>query len=92
MPNTNELACKIMHKLESRGLVKPGTLRVIIDIDTINGLQQHSFSKNEGPAAKGIADGVFALLDKYVPSKAPKSAPKPPPAPENETTTRGKKA
>ncbi len=78
MPNTNELACKMMHKLQARGLVKPGTFRVIIDIDTVNGLQQHSFSKEEGPKAKGIIDGVYALLTKYAPPKAPKNAPKPP--------------
>ncbi len=80
MPNTNELACKILRKLETRGLVKPGTFRVIIDIDKIDGLQQHSFSKDEGPKAKGIIDGVYALLAKYAPPKAPKSAPKTPPS------------
>ena len=73
MPKDNELACKIMRKLQNRGLVKPGTTRVIVDIDIINGLQQHSFSKDEGQAAKDLIDGVYFLINKYAPPQPPKA-------------------
>lgn len=71
----DELAKKLMHKLERRNLVQPGTLRVVIDIDLNKGVQTHAITENSGHAAKELIDGVYVLLAKY--QAAPPSTVKP---------------
>lgn len=85
MASTKDLAIKMMRKLENHGFVKPGTFRVIIDIDIINGHQHiHSFGKDDGRAAKELIDKVYSMLCRYTlpnesgkPTTATKNAPNP---------------
>ncbi len=96
MSKTDELAAKVMHKLERRNLVQPGTVRVVIDVDLAHGLRTHAITKNSGHKAKELIDGIYAqLADLADKAPAPATAARPAdkaPAPARASTNGSKSA